>query len=219
MVTFIKKQNVNYVSAGNTATISDVDKYLKDRLNELSLLAQGGDPWVFGACSTFIEMMAFRVYYNPTNPAAVSHRTYVKFCDEYLYPRRKRTTISFSDGTIVKFNEQIYAILRCGVVHTFSMNPTPRDPNQARPYSLFLGHLKNFQGNKSFHLKKVKIDKSDGSCKENAILVLAECFVDDLKACTSKIINKAKKNNTLRTSILQSFKTHPPCGWNLYFKV
>lgn len=225
MATFKKITNTNYVPNHVSPDLSHVEKYLNDRLDELADLANRGDPWVFGACSTYIEMLAFRVYYSriitrngPTRNQATG-ADYIELCNGYLYPRRKNSVIRYSNGDEVKFTDQLYYILRCGVVHTFSMNPTPRNPNTAKPYSIILGHAQNFKSTKTKHLQKIKIDQASGSASEEAVLIFAEDFVDDLKKCTKKIIQKAKKDCNLRNGILRSFETHPSFGWNLYSKM
>jgi hypothetical protein len=189
--------------------LNAIDRYLKDRLDELDSLAQRGDPWVFGACCTFIEMLAERE--NPQKTK--SGNRFKKFVQMYLMPsnslyqdaenklKEKTTKQEFPE-----ISKNLWNVLRCGVVHSFSMKD-----NKDKKYKILLGHRKNSKSCTSEHLNIV--DVNDNGKTYKALLIIAEDFVEDLRKCTQKIIEKAKQDPSFCDPFKKEFSTNPPFGW------
>ncbi len=195
--------------------LNAIDRYLKDRLDELDSLAQRGDPWVFGACCTFIEMLATRE--NPQEKMLGNR--FKTFVQNYLMPSnslyqdaenklKEKTTGQKS----CEISKNLWKVLRCGVVHSFSMKgKKDKKDKKGEEYKILLGHRKNSKSCTSEHLNIV--DVNDNGKTYKALLIMAEDFVEDLRKCTQKIIEKAKQDSSFYNNFKEKFSTDPPLGW------
>ena len=191
--------------------LNAIDQYLKDRLDELDSLARRGDPWIFEACCTFIEMLAERANTEKNTNTEKKGNRFRNFVQNYLmpsnplyeaaenqYPKNKQKKSH-------KISNNLWTVLRCGVVHSFSMKADDGE------YKILLGHRKNSKSNISDHLKVV--DVNDETKNYKALLIMAEDFVEDLKKCTQGIIEKAKQDSKFCDSFTKEFSDNPPLGW------
>lgn len=230
METLEKKVN----SAFEEQDLEAIDRYLKARLEELDTLAQRGDPWVFGACCTFIEMLAKRekecnndLNDNARNKDGSRFKNFVKI---YLMPSNpfyqdaekelkneatKQSGKEQAKEDDPEIAQNLWHILRCGVVHSFSMKKQEsfkkelEDSNQQN-YKILLGHRKNRKST-SDHLKVVEVNDEGNTYK--ALCIMAEDFVEDLRRCTQKIIKKAKDSSSFYDNLKEQFINNPPLGW------
>lgn len=224
METFEKTVNLAF----KNQDIQAIDRYLKARLDELDSLAQRGDPWVFGACCTFIEMLAKRekecnnnsmdgprfknfvkIYLMPSNPLYQDAEKELKTEATKNQNATKQSGKEQAKRDDPEIAKNLWHILRCGVVHSFSMKTNDGE------FKIFLGHRKNSESCSSRHLQvinvKDKVKNEDKTYK--ALLIMAEDFVEDLRKCTQSIIKKAKKDPSFCRNLEEKFQDNPPFGW------
>ena len=63
----------------------------------------------------------------------------------------------------------------------------------------------------SDHLKVVEVNDEGNTYK--ALCIMAEDFVEDLRKCTQKIIEKAKDSSSFYDNLKEQFINNPPLGW------
>lgn len=176
-----------------------VYKYYKQRVVELKHLAILGDPWVFLCSSAFIDYLARLVSNN-----AINGEDYEKFIKDYLIEIDSRyVNFQFQSG-MQDLPKQMYLILRCGIIHNFSLNPDETGIKKGgRNTSILVGH----NSNGCTHLSKY-LDNSNDS-----IIFTAESFVEDLDKLLDLIfLEKAKSDSTIATNIFQWVTRYPPIG-------
>ena len=214
MTTLVKSVNTSIVPSGSSTTIDNVDTYLKGRLRELMFLSKRGDPWAFVSCCSFIDMLSQHVL-NCCGHG--TNRTYVDFCQNYLIPVNAKYAAVDAAMHPYEIAHMLYVVLRCGAVHSFSMKANPQSgrysDGKAAEYTVILGHRKNSPKGEDHHLEVVDVDMQDGNPAHKAVLVMAEDFVNDLKACVKNIIKKAKNDAAFCAQFIKTFDDNPPLGW------
>ncbi len=183
----------------------NIESYFKSRVEELRAFAERGDPWVFLCASSFIEYLAKVVYDRPT-----THKDYKEFLKNYLFticPEYK--TFKYDSGKC-DLAEQMYHVLRCGIVHSFSLFPdrvaTTNHGGRAR--SILIAHRKSGRRHLGNYVDKRRNPKLD------AAVFIAEDFIDDIAEVTDFIFSQARKRTTsgkqLRSNIRNWVKAYPP---------
>jgi hypothetical protein len=175
-------------------------------VGELRTLATRGDPWVFLCASSFLEYLAKAVYGKETGASEYKQflTTYLfVVCPEYGSFRYKNGS---NDLAV-----QMYHVLRCGIVHAFSLFPDLRGTSKgARTRSIILAHrisgrkhLAHYVNNK----RKPRIDSA---------VFIAEDFVEDIGKLTDYIFAESKRRTAfgrqLKANISSWSKAHPPIG-------
>ena len=201
--------------------ISVIRQYFIDRAKELVSLASGGAVWPFICCSTFIEYMA-KMSVDPTtvrqrrNAYGTQHPTddgvYVTFINQYFpakynnfhYTNQMLVNEPFFGGRInVRTDKclpyKMYSVLRCGLVHGFSLIDD-KSP-MSFPRSIFIEHRGESQ---SQHLEH----KSDA--QHDAALFISEDFAQDILKVTKELFNKAKNDMVLKKRIVEYYHNKPP---------
>jgi hypothetical protein len=98
---------------------------------------------------------------------------------------------------------QMYLILRNGLVHRFSLTPDSRGLKyDARFRSLYLAH-------KASGLKHLS-HYSDPTHNIDAAVLIAEDFLQDTKVVVAKMLRRAKRDRGLRQQITNFIKSNPP---------
>lgn len=183
-------------------SLKKINKYMLDRVGELQSLASRGDPWFFVCASSYIEYLA-----KLEKGASTNNSEYKLFLTKYLFVvLPKYRTFSYSNAR-TKLEDQIYHVLRCGLVHSFSLIPDARARfNGGQDRSILLAHRKSGIQHLSPFVNNKKKPKIDGC------IFIAEDFADDLKILTEFLFKKAAKRNerVLRNNVIRWATQHPP---------
>lgn len=192
-------------------TLTKTETYFKNRVGELRELARRGDPWVFLCASAFLEYLAKLELGKSTTSTDYKNflRNYLfKVCPAYA-------TFRFRSGA-QDLAEQMYHVLRCGAVHSFSLfaDPTAKTKHGGRDRSILLAHRSSGQrhlANYANQRTKTQVD---------AAVFVAEDFVEDVGKVTDFLFAQTRKRNAagrrLRNNIQSWVKTYPPVGMRMF---
>lgn len=180
--------------------LESIHFYYKERIGEVRRYSTIGDVWVFLMCSVFIEYMVKIV----SGKEATHQDDYKEFIRAYLSkinPLYK--DFKYSSGT-TDLPEQMYHVLRCGIVHGFSLiaDKTAQKKN-GRNRSILLGHRSG--GGK--HLELIATKEFDSA------FFCAEDFALDIERLVDFIFELAKSDEKLKNQIIQWIKTYPPISF------
>jgi hypothetical protein len=176
-------------------TLNDIKDYFNQRCDEIISLSNRDDPWVFLCGSAMID------YLTNMTTGKSTRVEYIKFVEDYfgqvnvLY---KNFTYQSGDKDLPT---QMYVILRCGIVHSFSFIPDKKGvSNGGRTRSIVLAHEKN--GHTHF-----EIYTNNGM---DSVVFTAEQFAKDIKEVVYLIFQKTTTDQKLETQILSYIQSHPP---------
>ncbi len=172
-----------------------------NRVNELEGICQNGTPWVFLCACAMLEYLAKIV-----NGADRKSKGYKDFIVDYL----GRVRTEYKDFTYKNGNQdlpiQMYHVLRCGIIHSFSLIPDSTSVDQGgRDRPIVLCHKLESDRKGWSHLMQYSSDKIN-----DAALFVAEEFVDDIARVVDLIFQKATKDPVLKRNIESWLKKHPP---------
>ena len=176
-------------------TLNEIENYFNDRSDEIISLSDRGDPWAFLCGSAMID------YLTNMTTGKSTRLKYIKFIEDYF----SLVNISYKDFTyqsgIKDLPTQMYVILRCGIVHSFSFIPNQQGlSNGGRTRSILLAHEKNGHTHFETYTKNGM----------DSVVFTAEQFSEDLKAVVNLIFHKATTNQNLENQILNYIQSHPP---------
>src|SRR6266850_1161838 len=112
-------------------------EHFRNRLSELRDVARIGSPWIFVCASAYVEYLA-----RLEKGSVTSGDDYIEFVKQWLAkvnPAYKAFT--FKSG-MQDLPEQMYLVLRCGVVHSLSLVPS-QGTKGGRPRPIVLAHHAN----------------------------------------------------------------------------
>lgn len=177
--------------------IAEAQKYLKNRLGEISQVGTAQEnPWPFVMCTTFVDYMK----------AISGYSSYSSFICAYFPAKYKN--FYYKDLGKKDLPKQMYHILRCGIVHSFSLFPDRIGVKRnARPRAITISH----SSSKNKHLD-YKVWQRDGQTYYSAVFVL-EDFVKDISTALNKLFRTAKQDKKLRSRIQAHLKKQPLIGW------
>src|SRR5213594_1781122 len=127
---------------GVTSMGYDIETYFRNRVDELRSLAQRGDPWVFLCASSFLEYLA-KIELGKTTSAT----DYKDFLKNYLFKVCPAYAgFQYHSGS-QDLADQMYHVLRCGIVHSFSLfaDPAAKRKHGGRDRSILLAHRSSGQ--------------------------------------------------------------------------
>jgi hypothetical protein len=191
-------------AVGKFKNMTKIEFYFYNRLRELEELAERGDPWVFLCASSFVEYLAKIVNGRTTN-----QKDYKDFLQNYFFKACPAyATFRFASGQN-DLADQMYHVLRCGIVHSFSLlADSQAKKHGGRDRSILIAHRKNGAQHLAKYInnrRKVKVD---------AVVFTAEDFVQDRKKVTNYIFNQARKKDQagrqLKKSIVSWVTNYPP---------
>lgn len=209
-------------SACRYTQISVIRKYFIGRAKELVSLASGGAVWPFICCSTFIEYMA-KMSVDPStvrqknggtriNPRPADDAIYVTFINQYFpakynnfqYSNRMHVNESrFGGSTNGRTDKclpyKMYKVLRCGLVHAFSLNDPESSMQSLR--SIFIEHRGESLSHHLDHISNASYDVA---------LFISEDFAEDIASVTENLFEKAKTDVVLKKRIVEYYHDHPP---------
>lgn len=188
-----------------TLPFSDLDyarDYFLDRCNEL--LAVTGTPWIFAGAACLIEYMSKLV-----NSGRAGQQAYVQFIRDnmpnyrdfrYLHSNPVRRRSVTRDHTNQDLPEQMYYVLRCGLLHRFSVIPDPEAlSNGGRDRSIVMIHRAEAT---QVHLSNYQ----DPPLIRDASYFVAEDFIDDIEQTIRRIF----LDTTNHPNIIACLNREPP---------
>lgn len=118
--------------------LKEVENYFSERCDEIISLSKRGDPWVFLCTSAMIDYLTNMVSGHSTR------LKYIKFIEEYFSQvNYLYKDFQFQNG-LKDLPTQMYIILRCGIVHSFSF--VPKEDQPVAFYKILISYLtKNFK--------------------------------------------------------------------------
>lgn len=175
--------------------LDDLENYLQMQFDQLDHICKSPSPWIFVCLSAFIDFLSQMEDPHQSN----IRQRYINFISKW-YPAKYRN-FTYRNGN-TDLAEQMYVILRSGLVHSFSLTPDPNRPGTSgRWRSLYLAH----QASGLKHLGRA--DKSLGI---DAAILIAEEFLQDTKNVAKRLIRKARRNRSLRQNIIYFLTNQPP---------
>ncbi|MCB0521352.1 MAG: hypothetical protein H6577_24155 [Lewinellaceae bacterium] len=179
-------------------TLTDIHQYYKARIKEVQKYANSGDPWAFLMSAAYIDYLVKMVY----NAEPSTNRYYKDFIRDYL----SLINIQYRDfiytNGLQDLPDQMYHVLRCGIVHGYSLVPDALSIRKGgRIRSILLAHNKNG----AIHFTKYNQDGLD------SVIFTAEEFAKDLESVLDEIfLNLAPTNTSLENNILEWVRKYPP---------
>jgi hypothetical protein len=147
-------------------------------------------PWPFLCAAAMLEYLAKMAIGKGRGP-------YKDFVRNYM--RKEYREFQFVNGD-TDLPEQIYHVLRCGIVHSFSLTPDLKDYPKGRNKSIVIAH----EGN---HLSRFT---GWGGHFEDAVLLVFEDFANDIGAALDKVFSDAASDAVLKGRIEDHLSGHPP---------
>ena len=182
----------------DTNNLPDIENYYLERTLELIEHSKQGDTWFFIGASTFINHLANLVFGNRAGRVG-----YVEFIKKYMPPNYKNFT--YLNGS-QDLPLQMWCILRCGIIHSFSLIPyriyEPCKSN-ARERSIILTHRRNNDGSNLSNYTGINNNR-------DAALFVAEDFANDINITAEYIFKEAKNNRQLENNIMSWIRQFPP---------
>lgn len=176
----------------------EIESYFKERATELKKMTKQGTPWEFLCISAFIEYLSKLV-----NGADGQHyRQYKKFIKEY-FGKVNSLYENFTYRCGKKdLSTQMYNVLRCGIVHAFSMVPSEESRKKGgRIRSIVLCHKKSGRLHlTNYHTKNIA----------DAAIFVAEDFAEDTIQVVNNIFQKAQKDTNLKGHIINWYSKQTP---------
>ncbi len=181
--------------------LNEASTYFRERVNELRRACADGTPWVFLCASAFIEYLSKLV-----NGEDKGRDGYKKFVKDYLSQANPLyRDFVFKNGQC-DLDVQMYYVLRCGIVHSFSLIPDDRARKaHGRDRSIVLCHARERDEHGWKHLMPYPPPEIKSTVND-AVLFVAEDFVDDIGKVTELILTEAN----LQGNIEKWLDRHPP---------
>ena len=175
--------------------ISDLASYFKMQFDQLDHICKSPSPLIFLCLAAFVDYLS---KIPDTRPRSSQH--YSNFII-HRYPAKYRK-FKYQSG-MRDLPDQIYLILRNGLVHSFSLTPDSKGLRQgARFRSVYLAH-------RASGLKHLG-HYADPKRGIDAAILIAEDFLQDTKVVVTKMIRRAKRDRALRRQIINFIKANPP---------
>lgn len=181
-----------------------IEKYMLNRVAELKSLSERGDPWFFLCASSYIEYLAKLVKGRATT--ASDYKTFLK--DYFFEVCPSYTTFTYMSGE-QDLDVQMYHVLRCGLVHSFSFIADNIAQNYGgRHRSIVLAHRREGKT----HLDSYVNNRTNP--RIDACIFVAEDFAEDVENATKFIFQQSRKREQsgrdLLANIKRWFEAHPP---------
>jgi hypothetical protein len=188
-----RRQRSEMMLYGQGMTLAEAQQHFSDMLDELSQM--GASPWPYLCASAMLEYLS-KMSIDRTGLSGAS--AYIRFVDYYM-PQAYRD-YKFDSGD-QDLPYQMYYVLRCGIVHSFSLVPDPNIPSAARGRkgSIVISHKGKH------HLSKFRYTKNP-----DAVLFLFDEFCADIRSALDEVFRKAQSDNALMARITKFVEDNPP---------
>jgi hypothetical protein len=182
-----------------TAGMQDVQVRIGFWFYELEAICSIENPWGFLCLSALIDYLA-----RLANGCNRGRTGYIDFIRNH-FPDKYRN-FKYRSGQ-QDLPEQMYHVLRCGLVHSFSLIPDQSARSKVgRDRSIVLIHECAAKERGLAHLDPYVGPHG----RLDAALFVAERFLDDTKTAADALIQKALPGSTLEANILTWFHDYPP---------
>lgn len=183
--------------------IKDVQSTLDSTFEAHKNVCSRKSPLGFLCLAALIDYLS-KLAYGKTKGLRESDR-YVNFIKEFFPSRYNNFPYRNGERDLPR---QMYYVLRCGMVHSFTLVPDEQGiKHGARRNSIVLCHRREAKRNGLSHLGNYK-DKQGRF--DDAALFVMEDFLEDTKTAGYKLIKKARKNPSLRENIIEWYTKNPP---------
>lgn len=169
-------------------TLDKAQHHFSDMLRELQKMK--ASPWPFMCAAAMLEYLAKMAIGN-------GRAAYIRFIRDFL--RQEYRDFEFACGK-KDLPEQMYHVLRCGLVHSFSLTPDKNQNKDGRCESIVLAH----QGS---HLDTFP---SIGGHHLDAVWFVFGDFAEDIQRAIENVFAKAKSDSSLRSRIESQLARSPP---------
>jgi hypothetical protein len=168
------------------------EQYFLDRADEVVAHCRNHSAFVFLEAAALLGYLAKAA-------GCEGSKGYGRFVREQLQQvRPEYATFQYADGN-EDLPEQMYYVLRCGLVHSFSLVPDKEARSHGgRVRSIVLCHRNAGLNHLSRH---VEVD---------AAIFVAEDFAEDLHALVGRLFDNARQNGALANHIVRHLDDHPP---------
>ena len=175
--------------------LGDLEQYFNMQFDQLDHICQSPSPWIFLCLAAFTDYLS-----NVPDTRPKGKHRYSDFITN-RYPAKYKD-FKYRSGK-QDLPNQMYLILRNGLVHRFSLTPDAKGlRHDARFRSLYLAHRASGLKHLGHHAEpKRGID---------AAILIAEDFLQDTKVVVTKMIRRAKRDRVLRQQIVNFIKGNPP---------
>jgi hypothetical protein len=172
-------------------TANEAKEYFQHRVNELKSMSSEGTPWVFLCGSALIDYLSKLAYGKDRKAAG-----YKDFVKKYMPPTYRK--FAYASGH-KDLPEQMYHVLRCGIVHMYSLVPDKQATSKGgRSRSIVLTHEPTYH----------QLDHYPGGI--DACVFRAEEFISDIEYALIRLFARANKYKAPRARIEKWLKAHPP---------
>ncbi len=191
-------------------------EYFSKRVEELQCMSAHGTPWVFLCASALVDLLSNMVAFGckqerhdfcfyQVRDCKFSEGgerwrrgggcRYKKFVERYM-PKYK-----FDYGNGVSLPDKMWHILRCGIIHSFSLVSDTSDLRSCGIYrAIFLCHRREANKRNLSHLSPYR----------QGVLFVAEDFVDDIGEVVNHIFADANSDRRLKENVLAWLQFQPP---------
>lgn len=181
-------------------TLQDAKTYFTGHIAALKKMCSDGTPWVFLCASVVIEYLSKLAAGKDEGGAGFKKFIRQFFPDEYRNFR-------YQSGDI-DLPEQMYHVLRCGIVHSFSMIPDTRGRDRgARDRSVVMSH------------DEVHLSPHSSAVVSDACCLRAETFVADIEKATKRLFTEAEADTAAGRKLAKNIEAwlqqHPPIRGNV----
>jgi hypothetical protein len=182
---------------------NQIEQYFKARAKEIQSILKDVSPWGFVCAAAFLDCLSKLVAGQDNK-----RNGYKDFVKNYL-ARINPSYASFQYESGSKdLPEQLYHVLRCGIVHQFSIVPDQQSLNSGgRLRSIVLCHRKESKRRNLPHLSSYSSEKIS-----DAAVFVAEDFGRDLKDTVTFIFSSQAKaiNPEITKKMKEWVKKYPP---------
>ncbi len=180
--------------------LAEIESYLYARAAEIKAMVQDGTPWIFLCAASFLDLLT-----RLANGGRGGRTQYKSFIRTYL-SRVNPLYIDFQYASGERdLPEQMYHVLRCGIVHAFSLVPDEKSRDEGgRSRSIVLSHRANNDGPHLSVFKRIAPRPFD------AALFNAEDFADDIERVIHLLFHEARSKPELAEHIIAAYLQLPP---------
>lgn len=157
-------------------------------------------PWIFLCLAALVDYLSSAEYHGHNLP---QWDRYSRFINVHFPAKYRR--FRYKNGK-QDLPTQMYNVLRCGIVHSFSLVPDPKAAKYGRQYSIVLAHGANADHN---HL-----DQYGEPPASDAAYFIAEDFLADTEWAARHLLRSAKRGSAVEAAILAHLTAYPPIAWH-----
>ena len=182
-----------------TPSLQDVQSRFDLWFYELDQICKIENPWGFLCLSALIDYLS-----RLANGANCGRKGYIQFIKDYFPDKYKN--FQYKNGS-KDLPEQMYYVLRNGLVHSFSLIPENQTGTPiGRERSIVLIHARGAKQDQLSHLGNYPGQHG----QLDAALFVAEDFLNDTRIAAYELLQKARSNSSLESEILSWYTRYPP---------